>query len=70
MWNSRSVSDAGRGSLRPLLGPGQIVTPPLNETHVDHRIPSAKGGPSEVDNGQVLCRDCNLKKGDKVPPGK
>ncbi|QRO01033.1 HNH endonuclease [Archangium violaceum] len=46
------------------------VTPPLNETHVDHRIPSAKGGPSEVDNGQVLCRDCNLKKGDKVPPGK
>ena len=46
------------------------VTPPLNETHVDHRIPSAKGGPSEVDNGQVLCRDCNLQKGDKVPPGK
>jgi 5-methylcytosine-specific restriction endonuclease McrA len=46
------------------------VTPPLNETHVDHRIPSAKGGPSEVDNGQVLCRDCNLKKSDKTPPGK
>lgn len=46
------------------------VTPPPNETHVDHRIPSAKGGTSEVDNGQVLCRDCNLKKGDKTPPGK
>jgi 5-methylcytosine-specific restriction endonuclease McrA len=45
------------------------VTPPPNETHVDHKIPSAKGGPSEVDNGQVLCRDCNLKKGDKDPRG-
>ncbi len=44
------------------------VSPPLNETHVDHKIPQAKGGPSEVDNGQVLCRDCNLKKGDKLPP--
>lgn len=45
------------------------VTPPLNETHVDHKLPSAKGGPSEVDNAQVLCRDCNLKKGDKDPRG-
>ncbi|HYO58479.1 HNH endonuclease signature motif containing protein [Archangium sp.] len=43
------------------------VTPPSNETHVDHKIPSAKGGPSEVDNAQVLCRDCNLKKSDKNP---
>ncbi len=46
------------------------VTPPLNETHVDHVIPQAKGGKSETDNGQVLCRDCNIKKGDKLPtPG-
>ena len=43
------------------------VTPPLNETHVDHVVPQAKGGKSETDNGQVLCRDCNIKKGDKVP---
>ena len=47
--------------------PGAVVGVLLDETHVDHRIPSAKGGPSEVDNGQVLCRDCNLKKGDKDP---
>jgi 5-methylcytosine-specific restriction endonuclease McrA len=44
------------------------VTPPLNETHVDHKFPRAEGGPAEPDNGQVLCRDCNLKKGAKVPP--
>jgi len=43
------------------------VTPPLNETQVDHKIPRSKGGPGEEDNAQVLCRDCNLKKGDKDP---
>jgi 5-methylcytosine-specific restriction endonuclease McrA len=43
------------------------VTPPLNETQVDHKIPKSKGGPGEEDNAQVLCRDCNLKKGDKDP---
>jgi 5-methylcytosine-specific restriction endonuclease McrA len=43
------------------------VTPPKNETHVDHKVPRVKGGPAEVDNAQVLCRDCNLKKGSKEP---
>jgi 5-methylcytosine-specific restriction endonuclease McrA len=43
------------------------VTPPLNETQIDHKIPRVKGGPGEVDNAQVLCRDCNLKKGSKDP---
>jgi 5-methylcytosine-specific restriction endonuclease McrA len=43
------------------------VTPPRNETQVDHKVPKAKGGPGDVDNAQVLCRDCNLKKGSKEP---
>ena len=43
------------------------VTPPSNETQVDHKIPKAKGGPGDVDNAQVLCRECNLKKGSKEP---
>ncbi len=43
------------------------VTPPRNETQVDHIIPKAKDGPGDVDNAQVLCRDCNLKKGSKEP---
>jgi RHS repeat-associated protein len=41
------------------------VTPPGNETHVDHIEPKSKGGAGEPGNGQVLCRDCNLEKGNK-----
>jgi RHS repeat-associated protein len=40
------------------------VTPPGNETHVDHVVPKSKGGDGSPSNGQVLCRDCNLKKSD------
>jgi hypothetical protein len=42
------------------------VTPPKNEAHTDHKVPRAKGGKADLDNGQVLCRDCNLKKSDKT----
>jgi hypothetical protein len=41
------------------------VTPPEHETHVDHVVPRAKGGTNDPENGQVLCRECNIKKGDK-----
>jgi 5-methylcytosine-specific restriction endonuclease McrA len=43
------------------------VTPPKNEAQVDHVIPRSKGGDGEPDNGQVLCRECNIKKSDKDP---
>ncbi|HET8685732.1 MAG TPA: HNH endonuclease [Methanosarcina sp.] len=41
------------------------VTPPKTDTQVDHVKPKSKGGSGTADNGQVLCRDCNIKKSDK-----
>jgi hypothetical protein len=41
------------------------VTPPNNETHKDHVISRSKGGAGLPENGQVLCRACNLDKSDK-----
>lgn len=32
----------------------------------DHRIPRSKGGQNTVDNIQLLCRKCNLKKSDRI----
>ncbi|QCH27616.1 GmrSD restriction endonuclease domain-containing protein [Clostridium tyrobutyricum] len=32
----------------------------------DHKIPWVKGGRTTVDNGQLLCKKCNLKKKDKL----
>src|SRR5204863_2965673 len=43
------------------------VTPPGTEGQTDHKIPASKGGTNERSNAQHLCRECNLKKSDKMP---
>ena len=37
----------------------------LKEMHADHIKPWSKGGLTELSNGQMLCINCNLAKGDK-----
>lgn len=37
----------------------------LSHTHVDHKIPRAEDGPDDESNWVLLCKTCNLKKGDK-----
>ncbi|MBQ2661024.1 MAG: HNH endonuclease [Clostridia bacterium] len=37
----------------------------ISECHFDHIEPYAKGGKSSLDNCQILCVECNLKKNDK-----
>lgn len=34
--------------------------------HLDHIIPFSKGGDSSVENLQILCQECNLKKSNKI----
>lgn len=37
------------------------------ELQADHVVPWAAGGPTTIDNGQALCRDCNREKTNRVP---
>lgn len=37
----------------------------INEMEADHITPWSKGGKTEIENCQMLCRECNRKKSDK-----
>lgn len=39
----------------------------ISDMHADHIVPWHKGGRTELSNGQMLCIDCNLRKGGKLP---
>ena len=37
-----------------------------DDFHVDHIKPFCLGGKTTLENGQILCPKCNLKKGGKI----
>jgi 5-methylcytosine-specific restriction endonuclease McrA len=39
----------------------------LDRWHVDHKKPISKGGENGIENLQLTCPTCNLKKSDKDP---
>lgn len=48
-----------QGGICPLCGEHFAI----EEMHADHIVPWSKGGKTTPDNCQMLCRDCNLRKG-------
>lgn len=37
-----------------------------NQATIDHVVPLSKGGEDQLHNLRLLCRSCNLRKGDTV----
>jgi len=68
VWATRAVfyRDRGRCSScqRDISG---LVSINSNE-HFDHIVPLATGGINDVTNIQLLCQECNLKKGPTLSP--
>ena len=55
--------ERNNGIIRCELCGKQIFS--IGECHFDHIVPYAKGGISTLENCQILCVECNLKKSDK-----
>ena len=58
--HDQRIADGGecRGQLRC-----DRVKCDWDEWEADHKIPHSRGGPTTVENGQVLCIECNRAKG-------
>lgn len=59
----KSNLEKNNGIIRCELCGKQIFS--IGECHFDHILPYSKGGKSSLDNCQILCVECNLKKSDK-----
>ena len=59
----KSNLEKNKGIIQCELCGKQIFS--IGECHFYHIVPYAKGGTSTLDNCQILCVECNLKKSDK-----
>jgi hypothetical protein len=74
VWNNNAADHDGANVCdncgKDVVKPSQSqkgVTPPNYEGQVDHVFPKALGGKGEPENGQILCRTCNVLKGKRFP---
>jgi RHS repeat-associated protein len=64
-YSGKNVCENCKADVVPGKQHEKGVRPPGNERQRDHIDPRSKGGRGIPDNGQILCRDCNIKKSDK-----
>lgn len=60
--NGKNVCESCGTKTKPSTQSKKGKTPSKKEAQVDHKVPKSKGGSGTPDNGQVLCRGCNIKK--------
>ncbi|MFN7643339.1 MAG: HNH endonuclease signature motif containing protein, partial [Burkholderiales bacterium] len=59
-------SDKSGEVLKPSEKSQRGVTPASNEAQVDHKVPRSRGGTNDPENAQVLSRQENRTKSDKI----
>jgi len=67
-WVKRAVFFRDRGMCTMCLKDFTGLISITSSDHYDHIIPLSEGGVNDVTNLQLLCSECNLKKGRKLVP--
>lgn len=64
--NERRTMYERQGGVCPMCAAEGRTTPwAIEEMHADHILPWSRGGHTTLDNGQMLCREHNLRKSDQ-----
>ena len=64
-WLEKAVYHRDKGRCQACFKDVSGVIFQFNQYHLDHIIPLYDGGINDPTNFQLLCRECNLKKGKK-----
>jgi hypothetical protein len=63
---SRHIPTAMRAAVMERDGYACTNCGKTEDLHIDHRYPFSRGGETRLDNLQVLCASCNIRKGARV----